>query len=457
MPLEKETKPAAASPARQAQSPSFFGPSAAQPQSEPFLKRAVQPETEGETQFAEPQSEEAASEIDPTSAIRQEVFKLFEVLKTQGVLAKPGSPLGSEDADWKDITGYTQEDWNKRKALEAPWDAWREYNNQVKSREIWEKAEEIAKDKKKKNPLPFVPIPKRVEKPEGDVITKLTTCILVQTKILARASKNLKLNYDTAHLMDPKMMKESPAWNWASPHMGERPAPGDIFILISLGEKLKKAKDSLSRAQNQSPKELQRLKDTHANAEQVLKTWKDKAFEESEKAYYLDTVIQVIEKDQQKNKQLLKQSKELLKQQNGMVKMWKKNTEAARKALEDALNAKQRAQNMLEDARTGEQFRTQLFFSHVGFFVSKEPMPGDPTKELWKTFDGGQTFTEGKTTKQGAKYVDRVYDPTTNEIWAKPHQAGQIESQDGQTRWFLGWYNLDKLVKPKEEKKPAHK
>jgi hypothetical protein len=379
------------------------------------------------------------------------------LLNGKGVLAKPDSPLGSEDAVWKEITEHTQQSWNKRKNDEAPWDAWREYNNQLKSREIYLKAEEDAKARNKKNLIPFVPVPKFVERPKGDPLTKVTTCILVQTKILSRAAQNLKLGYDTAHLMDPKMMESSPAWNWASPHMAERPAPGDIFVLIGLGEKLKKAKDSLSRAQNQSPKELQRLKDTHANAEQVLKTWKDKAFEESEKAYYLDTVIQVIEKDQQKNKQLLKQSKELLKQQNGMVKMWKKNTEAARKALEDALNAKQRAQNMLEDARTGEQFRTQLFFSHVGFFVSKEPMPGDPTKELWKTFDGGQTFSDGKATKQGAKYVDRVYDPTTNEIWAKPHQAGQIESQDGQTRWFLGWYNLDKLVKPKEEKKPTAK
>ncbi len=456
----KEHLPATSVEKRTHASRPFFG--ATQP-THFFQAKAVQMSKEDEPAAVQhestPTDSTATEEANESgiSEIRTEVFRLFELLKGKGVLAKPGSPLGSEDADWKEITGYSQDDWNKRKALEAPWDAWRQYKDNLKAREVYKKAEANAIATKKKNPLPFIPVPAEVKKPEGDVYTKLTTCILVQTKILSRATQNLKLGYDTAHLMDPKMMKESPAWNWATPHIGERPAPGDIFVLISLGEKLKKAKDALSRAQNQSPKELQRLKEASDRTEAVLTGWKEKAFAEANNIGLLELKIAIVEKDKLKNKGALKQAKDMLKQYNGAMKMAMKQAQTTRKALDDALTAKERAQKMLEDARTGEQFRTQLFFSHVGFFVSKEPMPGDPTKELWKTFDGGQTFSDGKATKQGAKYVDRVYDPTTNEIWAKPHQAGQIESQDGQTRWFLGWYNLDKLVKPKEEKKPTAK
>jgi hypothetical protein len=385
---------------------------------------------------------------DELTEIRQEVFKLFQIINKKGVTADPNAK-GSEDADWKTITGYTQDDWNKRKALEAPWDKWRNYKAEVLNYKAYLKAMEyFDKGIIKKKPKE-VKEPEVVERPKGDEITKLTTCILVQTKVLAKAATNLKLKYDTASLMDPKQMDQSLAWTWAAPGMPQRPKAGDIFVLISLGEKLGKAKTALTQAQNQSPAMLKQLHTTRDNAQKELDSWLKKS---ADQAAVLDT----LEKDKTMNPHTrrgqIAQSKTLIEAWRGPISIWRKNLKEAQQRLDAALTAKERAEAMLAEARSGEQFRTQLFFSHVGFFVNREPFAADPTKELWKTFDGGQTFTEGKATKQGAKFVERVYDPDTNEIWAKPHQAGQIESQDGQTRWFLGWYDLDKLVREKTEK-----
>ncbi len=450
----KEHQPTTTAPRAQTANTQPFYTNTKPPKPEPFYTVPVQAKAEAETETAVAQTAQSAPiqtaetdvEADATSPIRQEVFKLFEFLNKKGVLSDPGK-AGTEDADWKAITGYSQTDWNDRKALEAPWDKWRNYKDQLKAREVYLNSVKLVEKKVIKKALPEIKEPEFVARPEGDPITKLTTCILVQTKILARASQNLKLSYDAASLMDPKQMEQSPAWNWASPQMAERPTAGDIFVLISLGDKLKKAKDALSRAQNQSPKQVERLREARDTAQKRLDGWQQKSTDQL--AVVKDLEKQIDAQHSAQKKQQLGQANKYLKELNGPIKISLKLLKDAQKGLDDALTAKEKAQKLLAEARTGEQFRTQLFFSHVGFFVSKEPLPDDPTKELWKTFDGGQTFSDGKATKQGAKYVDRVYDPATNEIWAKPHQKGMVESQDGQTRWFLGWYNLDKLVRPK--------
>ena len=67
--------------------------------------------------------------------------------------------------------------------------------------------------------------------------------------------------------------------------------------------------------------------------------------------------------------------------------------------------------------------------THVGVFVSRRVVNG---QEVWTTADAGQGGAQ-----QGARYVERVYDPRTNTL-SRPGMANS-------TRYFAGWGDIARV------------
>ncbi len=319
------------------------------------------------------------------SNARLEVTKMFEILNNKGVKATKGKE-GEEDPEFKAITEYTQLMWNKRKADEAPWDAWRTYNANLKSYDAYLKSMELFEKKQIKKKPREIKKPEFVAKPSGDPLTPQTTCILVATKVLFKAAQILKVKYENPSLMNPKDMDKSEAWHWAKPNMGktERPKKGDIFILVKLKEKTTKAKTALMQARSIGPQDIEKLVKARDEAKKlldekqaandvqlkILAALKDPLITESEKPSKLQAV----------------QAAQLVKLWSGPLKTWTKNLAESNKKLEAALNAVQIAEAKLMDARNPDQYSGQINFSHVGFFYEQLDYSDDKTKERWKTF-----------------------------------------------------------------------
>jgi hypothetical protein len=390
-----------------------------------------------------------APKEDELSPIRKEIFKLFEVLNEKGTHAASDAAKGSEDKEWKDITGQSQADWNTQKKVEAPWEAWRTYKDQKKVYEAYLKAMEYYKSGAIKKEPKKVEEPKVVERPKGDEIHKETTCILTASSILKNAAKKLNMKYDSLQLMNPKALAISPAWTWASPGMTARPKPGDIFIFVALGDKISSAQLAKSRAEAVSPKDVERLLKAKEAAQKVLDDGLAKNQEQLNiiEASKLTMLAEVLKPD----KLSVLRANLLVKAWKGAIKIWEKNLREANERYDKAINGVRMAEQRLEEARAADSHKDYYFFSHVGIFESMTMAP-DGKKELWKTFDGGRTFVaddpanKGKqVTKQGAKHTDRVYDPSINETWMNAGSADR-PTQDGLRRWVLGWYDTDKLV-----------
>lgn len=413
----------------------------------PFFQPANSQQESENTEMVQTATENKAPDNEHEETLsnaRLEVFKMFEILNNKGVKATGGKE-GEEDPEFKAITEYTQLMWNKRKAEEKPWDDWRTYKALKMSYEAYLKSVEMFENKKLKKKPKEVKEPKFVPMPAGEVLTPQTTCILVATKVLYKAAQILKVKYENPSLMNPKDMDKSEAWHWAKPNMGktERPKKGDIFILVKLKEKTTKAKTALMQARSIGPRDIEKLVKARDEAKKLL--------DEKQAANDVQLKILAALKDpliaesEKPNKLQAAQAAQLVNLWSAPLKTWTKNLAESNKKLEAALNAVQIAEAKLMEARNPDQYSGQINFSHVGFFYEQLDYSDDKTKERWKTFDGGQHVDNEK--KQGAKYVERIYDPVTNEIWGKPLKNGQVYPQDGETRWLLGWYDLDKLMK----------
>jgi len=113
--------------------------------------------------------------------------------------------------------------------------------------------------------------------------------------------------------------------------------------------------------------------------------------------------------------------------------------------------ARQKVQAKLAEAQAGLAKRVgeggKLEFSHVGFFKDRQDevgADGQPTgRQIWTTFDGGQSGLAGKVGGQGAKAGGRIYDPKTNMVTGEASQGGAM-------RWLAGWVDVDKMVKVAE-------
>lgn len=410
-------------------------------------------ETELKTELASQLNEDQNQE-DHLSPMREEVFRLFKILNEKGTYKAMNTAEGSEDKDWFTITGQTQKGWNDQKKAEEPWRLWREYKENKKAYESYLKMVGLFdKGILKKKPKEMKE-PKEVKRPDGKEINNETTCILTATHILSNASQKLKLKHDPLQLMSPKKIAESPAWTWAEPGMSKRPKPGDIFVLVALGEKITSAQTAMSRAQAVTPKDIERLENAKNNAQKIFDegTAKNNAqldiLKKSENPLLEDT-------DKPSNLKVL-QAREMVKAYKGALKMWARNLKEANDRYQKAVDGIKMAEQQLKEARESGFHKDYFFFSHVGMFQSiDKPLGVDPDrgKELWKTFDGGRTFfakadnSNGKLVeKQGAKDTNRVYDPSTNETWMNTAKSGDVATQDGLRRWLLGWYDLDKLV-----------
>ncbi|MCC6622000.1 MAG: hypothetical protein IT385_12130 [Deltaproteobacteria bacterium] len=118
--------------------------------------------------------------------------------------------------------------------------------------------------------------------------------------------------------------------------------------------------------------------------------------------------------------------------------------------------AKQKIQAKIAEAQAGLAKRVgegaKLEFSHVGFFKDRQPEigpDGQPTgREVWSTFDGGQSGIAHAVGGQGAKAGKRYYDPQSNMVTGEASQGGAM-------RWLAGWIDVDKMVKGQAEKKDA--
>jgi len=118
--------------------------------------------------------------------------------------------------------------------------------------------------------------------------------------------------------------------------------------------------------------------------------------------------------------------------------------------------AKQKVQAKIAEAQAGLAKRVgegaKLEFSHVGFFKDRQDeldAEGKPTgRQVWSTFDGGQSGLANKVGGQGAKAGKRIYDPKTNMVTGEASQGGAM-------RWLAGWVDVDKMVQGAAEKKGA--
>ena len=203
--------------------------------------------------------------------------------------------------------------------------------------------------------------------------------------------------------------KNIDAWVEAGPNMGQTPKPGDMLML-------EKAKGGLH--------------DKYSGWLNFANTQKRKAEKRFKEAQALQETTQSAANKMR-------------------CAVAKRNLEKALKKLEEA---KRRLLPLIErqQARTADHMAKggKLAFSHVGFFKSARPELGEdgkPTgRQIWETFDGGQSGVAGAVDGQGAMGLTRMYDPKTNFI------SGEA-SQGGAPRWLAGWVDIDKMVKAKAQ------
>ncbi len=199
------------------------------------------------------------------------------------------------------------------------------------------------------------------------------------------------------------------AWVEASPGMGTTPEPGDMLMLEKAGKRHDKASGDLAFSRKDMNRRIR-------NAKKQLATIKAMK----------DTVMSAKRKE--------------------LASKW------AQAAIDKAVARFDEVKAILEprieaaQKKTAERMKKggKLEFSHVGFFKSAKPelsADGKPTgRQIWETFDGGQSRVAGAVDGQGAMGLTRIYDPTTNFI------TGEA-SQGGAARWLAGWVNIDKMVK----------
>lgn len=337
---------------------------------------------------------EAGEQLSP---IRAELLKQFELLEGKGIGMKEFDSVCSE-ATWKKFKE------KERVAKEAA---------EKKYTEDMAKYQALPDDVRKKTPKPvkaYVPV--------------YTTCIDTMGLIAKTAWKASGLavkrvdgqKYDEFAFGSDSRKKATSigAWVEASPGSGQAPKTGDMIMLEKAGPKLDKlAEEGRGLDLNAGAKE-KKLKKELANLEAASQS-ANAAFAASSKAKAVDVQA------------------------------------ALAKVKADLDQAKTKLSTKLAEAQAGLAEKVKggmkLEFSHVGFFKGRteELGPdGKPTgREVWTTFDGGQSQIAGAVDGQGAKAGKRYYDPKTNLITGEASQGGAV-------RWLAGWVDVDKMAKQSE-------
>lgn len=342
---------------------------------------------------------EAANAGENLSPIRQELLKQFELLEGKGVGMKEFDAICS------------QGEWEKAKEKERV-------------------AKEAAETKYKADMEAYMKLDeatrKRTPKPVKQYVPVYTTCIdtmrvIAQTawKASGMAVKRIDgQKFDQFSFGSESRTKASKigAWEEASPKCGKSPKTGDMIMLEKAGPKIDKlAEEGRGLDLNAKAKE-DKLKKEIANLE----------------AASASTISAISTAAKAKAPQV-----------QAALEKARADYEAAKAAMKVKLAE---AQAGLADKVKGG---TKLEFSHVGFFKSKtdELGPdGQPTgREVWLTFDGGQSQIAGAIGGQGAKAGKRYYDPATNMITGEASQGGAM-------RWLGGWVDVDKMAKGSDPK-----
>jgi len=337
---------------------------------------------------------EAAKASENLSPIRQELLKQFELLEGKGVGMKEFDAICSQ-GEWEAA---------KKKEEAAKQAAEAKYKTDM---EAYMKLDEATR--------------KRTPKPVKQYVPVYTTCIdtmrvIAQTawKASGMAVKRIDgQKFDQFSFGSESRTKASKigAWEEASPKSGKSPKTGDMIMLEKAGPKIDKlAEEGRGLDLNAKAKE-EKLKKEIANLE----------------AASASTISAISTAAKAKAPQV---------------------QAALEKARADYAAAKAAMQVKLAEAQAGLADKvkggTKLEFSHVGFFKSKtdEIGPdGQPTgREVWLTFDGGQSQIAGAIGGQGAKAGKRYYDPATNMITGEASQGGAM-------RWLGGWVDVDKMAK----------
>jgi hypothetical protein len=334
---------------------------------------------------------------EPLSPIRAELMRQFELLEGKGVGMKEFDGICSEST------------WRAAKAREQAAKAAAE----AKFADALGAWQALPDAERKKKP-----------KPRMDVVPVYTTCIDTMGLVARAAWKASGLavrrvgaqKFDQFAFGAASRIQASriDAWVEASPGSGLAPKPGDMLMLEKAGPKLDRLVEEGRGIDLNGEAKRKRLERELANLEKAS-TSANVAFAASAQT----KAVQVTE---------------------ALAKL-KTDLEAARADLATRLAE---AQAGLADRVAGGE---RLAFSHVGFFKGREPElgpDGAPTgREIWSTFDGGQSQIKGAIDGQGAKSGRRIYDPATNMI------AGEA-SQGGAMRWLAGWVDVDRMVKQTE-------
>jgi hypothetical protein len=334
------------------------------------------------------------------SPIREALLKQFELMDGKGVGDKEFDTVCSADT-WKK---EKDKERIKRQAAEAKF-----------ARDMAEYEDACARnpDYKKTHP-----------KPRKDIVPVYTTCIDT-TNAVARAAwkasgmavKRIEgKKYDQFAFGANSRVEGQKlgAWVESRPKLGQTPKPGDMLMLEKAGETVDKATAEKSYKEVEYANSKKTLEKELANLEAASKQASSALATAC--AARVPTVVAALEK---------------------------------LKSDYDA--AKVKVQTKVKDAEAALAKRVEggakLEFSHVGFFKSSTDEIGDDGKatgrQIWTTFDGGQSQVAGTVDGQGAKAGKRYYDPNTNMI------SGEA-SQGGAARWLAGWIDIDKMAKPKE-------
>lgn len=340
---------------------------------------------------------EAGEQLSP---IRAELMKQFELLEGKGVGMKEFDAICSE-GEW------TKMKEKERIAKEA---AEKKYAEDMAAYATLSDAEKKGKPKPVKQ---YVPV--------------YTTCIDTMRVIAQTAWKASGLavkrvdgqNFDQFSFGSESRQKATAigAWVEASPNSGLAPKPGDMIMLEKAGTKLDKIAEegrgldlNAKAKEDKLKKELKNLEAASQSANQAFAT----------------------------------ASKARAEQVQAALAKLKTDLEAAKAKVATKLAEAQAG--LAEKVKGG----TKLEFSHVGFFTGRTPEVGPDGKEtgreVWTTFDGGQSQIANAIGGQGAKSGKRYYDPKTNLISGEASQGGAV-------RWLGGWVDVDKMAKtlpPKE-------